>query len=335
MVNEPSKVSPDNATGTKNKTPERPVKVGTRSQVADTELRPTSGEIEAEALMIPQQEKHLPTKGEIAEMFAKLEASIKEEISTVHENMSHILKRVEEVENTMDKQEVDIKNLITQMEALRIEQRNTRYRMEDQENRSRRKNLRIRGLPETQGEKENLQDKMEEIFKDLRKPSDDSNKLKVDRVHRIRKPAEIREDVPRDVIVRFHNYQDKEEISSNLRKNMQAKYGEISLQIFQDLSAETLNRRRTLKPLLATLITHEVQYSWGFPACLIGRKEGRSATLRFPEETQQFCQRLGIPLVEILGWWEKITNQESTGEPTSWKPIISVKEYRRQKGQRP
>lgn len=97
-----------------------------------------------------------------------------------------------------------------------------------------------------------MQLKMEEIFRDLMDPVEAGRKLKLDRVHRIRKPPEIRGDAPRDVIVRFHNYADKEQISANLKKNRQAKYGETNLHIFQDLTAATLNRRRIQKPLLAT-----------------------------------------------------------------------------------
>lgn len=67
--------------------------------------------------------------------------------------------------------------------------------------------------------------------------------------------------------------------------------------MFQDLSQKTL-KRRTLKPLLAILQEYEVQYNWGFPLCLIGRKNGRTARLRFIEETSEFCKKLEIPTPE-------------------------------------
>lgn len=41
--------------------------------------------------------------------------------------------------------------------------------------------------------------------------------LKIDRVHGIRKPPSVREDVPRDIIVKFHQYEDKAKIWSKLR----------------------------------------------------------------------------------------------------------------------
>lgn len=262
--------------------------------MAEAESLITPATVE-EALMESQQERVLPTKNEMAEMFARLETAIKGEIEAIRGDMGHILRRVEEAETIAERQGLEIRVLKSQMEEMQREQRNLRYRVEDQENRSRRKNLRIKGLPE-------MQEKVDQIFGGLIYPTENNKRIKLDRVHRIRKPAEISKEAPRDVIVRFHNSQDKEKIRESLKNNQTMKYGESNLQVYQDLATETRTRKRVLRPLLAQLKARDVQYSWGFPACLIGRKDGRSATLRFPEETQNFCRRLDIPLVEIPGW---------------------------------
>ena len=176
-----------------------------------------------------------------------------------------------------------------------------RYRMEDQENRNRRKNLRIRGLPDLEGE--DLQVKLDKLFGHILGKIE-TEKIKFERIHRIRKPAELAAGIPRDVIARFHNFQDKEQIWQRLKTIRPVTFNETELQIFPDLATETLSRRRLLKPLLEHLKVQGIQYSWGYPACLIGKKEGRSATLRFPEEMTKFCKRLDIPLIEIPGWNE-------------------------------
>lgn len=232
---------------------------------------------------------------------------------------------MEEAETRLDQHGEELEGFKKQIEEVIKEQRNILYKLEDQENRSRRRNLRIRGLPETQGEKEDLLGKMDAIFGGMITSPNISDKIKFDRVHRIRKPAEIKGDVPRDVIARFHNYQDKELVKTCMKKNQPVRYGETNLQIFADLAAETLARRRVLKPLLAQLQAHEVKYSWGFPACLNGFKEGRSATLRFPEETQKCCNRLGTPLVEVPGWWGRAGNRDPTKEQQAWQPVLKTK----------
>lgn len=54
----------------------------------------------------------------------------------------------------------------------------------------------------------------------------------------------------RDVIARFHNYKDKEQIWECLKIKHPVKYEETALQIFPDMSSETFAKRRVLKPLL-------------------------------------------------------------------------------------
>lgn len=82
-----SKESPGNPTGAKSKTPECLSKTGRRRQLAETFTRTTGSELTEEATTDLQQEKQLPTKGEMAEMFAELETSIKGEIEILRENM--------------------------------------------------------------------------------------------------------------------------------------------------------------------------------------------------------------------------------------------------------
>lgn len=154
-----------------------------------------------------KNKNQLPTKSEMAEMFYRLELSLKGEMATLHGDLNQILKRVEETEKKLDKQVAEMKELKEHMEELQCEQRHMRYKIEDQENRNRRKNVRIRGLPETQGEL--LKDKMDKVFGPLLGRPTEQKKITFERVHRIRKPTDIAGEVLRDVIARFHDYKDK------------------------------------------------------------------------------------------------------------------------------
>lgn len=86
-----------------------------------------------------------------------------------------------------------------------------------------------------------------------------------------------------------------------MRGKLPIKYEHKSLQIFADLSQQAL-RRKMLKPLLAVMQNHEIRYNWGFPACLVGRRDRCLVKLRFPEEIQDFCKNMEIPIPEIPGW---------------------------------
>lgn len=315
--------SPGKGPGAKSKIPDAPPKVNTRRQAAEESLGLNIATLATldEVPLEGQREGVMPTKNDIAEMFARLETFIRAETDAIRGDMGHILRRVEEAELAVESQRSEIGTLRSQLEEIQREQRDLRYKLEDQENRSRRKNLRIRGIPEPQGEGEDLQEKINQIFGGLINLED--KPVKLDRVHRLRKPAQISRETPRDVIVRFHNYQDKEKIRTSSRNNHALKYGESSLQIYPDLANETRARKRVLRPLLDLLKAREVHYSWGFPACLIGKKDGRSATLRFPEETQNFCRKLDIPLIEIPGWWERGGGQNVAEDTQNWKPVYN------------
>lgn len=149
--------------------------------------------------------------------------------------------------------------------------------------------------------------------------------MKFERIHRISNPADMAGEIQRDVIARFHNYKDKEQIREGLKTNHHVKYEETVLQIFPELASETLARRGVLKPLLEQMKIHKIQYSWGFPACLIGCKDGRSATLRFQEESVKFCKRLDWPISEIPGWWESLEKTTNMEEQQQWYPIPKKK----------
>lgn len=115
----------------------------------------------------------LPTKTEFLDMFAKLENVIKSEILNVRTDMGHLLKRVETVEEVLEQQDQEIADLKQQIRNLQLAQRDIQYKIEEQENQSRRQNLRVRGLPEQH--EEDLTIKIKAIFNPLlnRGPDED------------------------------------------------------------------------------------------------------------------------------------------------------------------
>lgn len=140
MTQEGVKESPGTSSGTKNKATESPQKKGSKKQlVASDNAAGGSSTPLDESIMETRQKKQLPTKDEMAEMFAKLEMSIKGEIATLHEGMNHLLQRVEVTEESLTTQGEEIKRLKAQMDEMQRDQRNLMYKIEDQENRSRRK----------------------------------------------------------------------------------------------------------------------------------------------------------------------------------------------------
>lgn len=94
----------------------------------------------------------IPTKTDMLAMFAKLENLIKTEILNIRTDMGHLLKQVEIAEEVTEKQSQEILVLKTLISKLQKDQREVLYKLEEQENQSHWQNLRIRALPEQQGE---------------------------------------------------------------------------------------------------------------------------------------------------------------------------------------
>lgn len=254
----------------------------------------------------PSQSRNVifPTKLEIGDMFAALEKSLKMETTAIQKDLSHLLGRLEDSEKKMEAQSQQINKMKKDLKEMKIDQRNLAYKLEDQENRDRRNNLRVKGMSEGAA-KEDLHTSMRKLFNPLMNKKEEEP-MELERVHRIGRILGRNKDLPRDVIVRFYKYEDRDRIWRSLKGRTPLKLEGDKIEVYADLSQETLNRRRLLKPLLEVMKNHGITYNWGFPACLIGRKEGRTATLRFPEDLQEFCRKLEIPNPEIPGWQGKI-----------------------------
>ncbi|MEE6519721.1 hypothetical protein FKM82_017441 [Ascaphus truei] len=113
--------------------------------------------------------------------------------------------------------------------------------------RTRRQNLRIRNVPES-------------VLPDLLRPyliklftsvcSDlDHRDLELDRAHRALGPRSDDPNRRRDLIVRFHSYTAKKKVLAACREMDTIAFQDEVLQVFNDLSKITINKRRELKPL--------------------------------------------------------------------------------------
>lgn len=221
-----------------------------------------------------QNTVQLPTKTDMERMFAALENSLKTEMAVIHKDMGHMLERVEKVEKKTDFHAKMIKELKGEIKTLKLEHKEQAYRAEDQENRDRRKNLRIRGLPEP-SQTENLKEVIGRVFNPIIL-KEESNEIKIERVHRIRRPQGMSIDIPRDIIVRFESWEVKNHIWRNLKGKSPITFEGKEIQIFQDLSQETLRRRRTLKPLLKILQEQEIQLQLGLSSMPDSKKKGKN-----------------------------------------------------------
>ncbi|CAH2221759.1 Hypothetical predicted protein [Pelobates cultripes] len=191
---------------------------------------------------------------------------------------------MEEVTATTSTHEASIKELRGQITYLEDMQ-------EDLNNRSRRNNIRIRGLPES-STPEVLTTMLHKAFSSLL-PDAPPSDLLLDRAHRALRPPSSSPTQPRDIIIRCHYFHVKEAIMRATRETPLQMQGH-TVQLYHDLAPTTLRKRRELKPLTQALQAQRIRYSWGHPFNLTARHNNRTFTLTKPSEAQDFAVQLGI-----------------------------------------
>lgn len=241
----------------------------------------------------------MPTKQDFRMLIQEVRDTSRTEISMLRTDLHQLSTKVASLEEETCDTKIELSQIHDRLTSQASTLRNFQRHLEDLDNRGRRNNIRVRGLPEATQE-EDLNVTLQAIFNSiLGRP--EHQRVKLDRAHRALRhcgPGSR----PRDVICRMHNYTLKEDIMRKARNMHAIDFDGASIQLFPDLSWITLQQRRSLQPLLTLLREHDFHYHWGFPFSLTAKKDGRSTTLRYPEDLQSFCRELDIPVPPTPGW---------------------------------
>ncbi|CAH2222648.1 Hypothetical predicted protein [Pelobates cultripes] len=161
-------------------------------------------------------------------------AALKSEI-TVHGG--RLQKLEETVRDTVEKAGTNTTVTTRQGNMLLALRRQT----EDLDNRGRRSNIRVRGLPEPSTE-EDMEATLKALFREIL-GADMPDNLAFDRAHRANRPR-LADNIPRDIICCLHHYKHKESIMLKARSRPLWRFRGADVALFQDLSPLTLNARR-------------------------------------------------------------------------------------------
>lgn len=167
----------------------------------------------------------------------------------------------------------------------------------EQKNFSRRKNIKMRGVPETVPPSE-LQAYAINLFSTLI-PELTQIELTINRIHRIPKPQHLEDSIPRDVLMRIHYYLVNEQILSKARAitTLPAPYTQI--QIYAGLSQHTLQMRRELKAVTKALNNHKLVYKWRHQDTLPVTSNWASCTISTIESGMKLLH-CGAPLTHNI-----------------------------------
>ncbi|KAL0147021.1 hypothetical protein M9458_057545 [Cirrhinus mrigala] len=132
------------------------------------------------------------------------------QLQDIKEELNKSNKRIEEAENRIDEAETRIQNTEEVLEEMIRLTEQFEARLNDQEGRARRSNIRIYGVPEkAEANSSDFISFLEDLLKstlDLNPPVD----LQIERAHRALTPTPSAEAKPRSIIAKFLNYRTKE-----------------------------------------------------------------------------------------------------------------------------
>ncbi|XP_075207946.1 LOW QUALITY PROTEIN: uncharacterized protein LOC142312844 [Anomaloglossus baeobatrachus] len=152
----------------------------------------------------------LPSKKDLEDVVARIESSQQMALSTLREEMVVLKDRIEATEQAQESLESRMERIERDCESSNASFRDLALLLDDQENRSRRNNIRLKGIPEDWSQYL-LRTNVLAIFNRVTDRPPEATYL-FDRIHRVARPGSRSASSSRDVLCRLHYYGDRERI---------------------------------------------------------------------------------------------------------------------------
>lgn len=227
-------------------------------------------------------------------MYDRLASKFQQELQKTENSLSQEISalgsRTDKLETKHDELTLAYNELSREHEALSSSFSLLQSQVEDLDNRNRRNNLRLRGIPESYTD---LIPTANRIFKSLL-PEQDDFAFICDRIHRALRPKPPADKPPRDIVLCMKDFLIKEEILRAARNTPNILLDGHRLQIYPDISQATLERRRNMKEITSALHSARIRYRWGFPFKLIVPHNGSTYVATNISEGQEILIKLGL-----------------------------------------
>lgn len=215
---------------------------------------------------------------------------IKSSIGVIEAKLGTLTTRVDDVEERVVALEESRGTSETELVTFREELKKVRAHLDDLDNRGRRCNIKIMGLPEAKEGKDMIKFLQHELPLML---GHTFGELEIQRAHRVGAPrrAQGERERPRPVMVNMLRYRDKEEILRVAREKGQITWQGVKIMFFPDYSRETTERRMSFNQVKAVLRERQVEYALRFPAILEIKHNGFRHRFASPEEAAEFIAK--------------------------------------------
>lgn len=207
------------------------------------------------------------------------------------QQLKKVEERTTETENRIAAAEHITESVETRVQVLEKQIQSMAEHIDDLENRGRRKNVRVIGLPED-AEGSNPTKFFESWIPDLLGLETKAGRVKIERAHRTLAPKPGPNQRPRPVLIRFHNFADKQRVLDAARRSGTVKYQESSIMFFQDLSAAVVRKRKGFEDVKKRLRDIGTKYMMLYPATLKIVHGGEARSFDSPAKAMAFVDTL-------------------------------------------
>lgn len=217
-------------------------------------------------------------------------AAVQQGIEQLRRDLAAQTQSLKEMEERISGLEDDTSQSQGKVQMLENKLQNVLDKMDDLENRARRNNLRIIGLPETY-----KPSALTAICSELIPKALGINRsCIVERAHRLGAPYKEGSRA-RPIIVKFLNYSDKAHILQQFRESRALVIEGHKLLLFADYSIELSKKRKSFQKMCTMLHEKRVKFTLAYPATLkIQLENGNQHVFQDPSEAEIFVDSIHI-----------------------------------------
>lgn len=219
---------------------------------------------------------------------------VKVDISVIRQDLHKLRDRVKTAENRISNVEDAIPPLQEGTERIQRQIQQLFSKHDEMENRLRRCNLRLIGLPEG-AEGKDPTTFLEQLLITHYGREAFSPMLAVERAHRMPARPPPQGAPPRTFIAKLLNYKDRDAALRMAREKGNIQLGNSKITIFPDFSTEVQHRRQGFTEAKRRLRSKQIKYAMLFPARLRVEQDGRVHFFEDPEEVITWLERQGAP----------------------------------------
>ncbi|KAL6461401.1 hypothetical protein MHYP_G00295450 [Metynnis hypsauchen] len=217
-------------------------------------------------------------KSEVSALRAEILGELRSSISSLKSSLHALERNLEDTGNSLTEVDSRVTTLENTCSALVKENVTIRAKLDDLENRARRNNIQVIGVPEgLEGPRPTSF--MESLLLDVFGSDSFTKPPAIDCAHRSLAPMPKQHKPPRPMIVRLHHFQTRERIFQLAREKGQLQFQGNGIHIYPDFSADVARRRAAFTAIKPHLREAGVEYGLLFPARLESTLTGSSTSL--------------------------------------------------------